>query len=85
MSMSIIVADTIDIDLENINKYALLALLAFSLAFNFVPSLLVADGLVLSPSLAIAAGIESAATFCSESALLFRRRLRLDSAGVSMA
>ena len=43
-----------------------------------------ADGLVLSSSLAIAAGVQSTASLRSESALLFLRRLRLDSAGVSM-
>ena len=42
------------------------------------------DGLVLSSSLAIAAGAQSTASFRSESALLFLRRLRLDPSGVSM-
>ena len=42
------------------------------------------DGFVLSSSLAIAAGVQSTASFRSESGLLFLRRLRLDSAGVSM-
>jgi hypothetical protein len=71
--------------------HALLALLIFSLVFGFglpartlVLFFSATDEFVLSSSLAIAAGVESAATFRSESALLFLRRLRLDSAGVSM-
>jgi hypothetical protein len=71
--------------------YALLALLVFSLVFSFglpartfVLFLSATNELVLSSSLAMAAGVDSAATSRSESALLFLRRLRLDSAGISM-
>jgi hypothetical protein len=73
---------------KKLNKnYALLALLVFSLglpASTFVFFFSTTGELVLSASLAIAAGMESTATFRSESALLFLRRLRLDSASVSM-
>jgi hypothetical protein len=72
-------------------NHALLALLVFSFGFGpglpartFVLFFSATDELVSSSSLAISAGVESAATFRPESALLCLRRLRLDSAGVSM-
>jgi hypothetical protein len=72
-------------------NYALLGLLVFSSVFGFgLPAWTFilffseTEELVLSSPLAIAAGVESAAVFRSESDLLFLRRLRLDSAGVSM-
>ena len=66
-----------------------LLVFSFSLAAKtfflvFVLALLVTDELALSASLAMAAGTESTTTPRSEFALLFRRRLWLDSAGVSM-
>jgi hypothetical protein len=92
--MDVIIADKNQYRLFYYQKkenYALLALLVFSFGFGlglpartFVLFFPATDELVLSSSLAIAAGVESAATFRSESALLCLRRLRLDSAGVSM-
>lgn len=87
-----IIADKIILTFFFFTKnHALLALLAFSLvlgfglpARTFVLFFSATDELVMSPSLAIAAGVESAATFRSKYALLFLRRLLLDSPGVSM-
>jgi hypothetical protein len=94
--MGVIIADresilTFIIITKNKN-YALLALLVFSLIFGFgfgLPAWIfvfffsATDELALSSS-AMAAGVESPATSRSESPLLFLRRLRLGSVGVSM-
>lgn len=76
---------------QKTKNHALLALLVFSLDLGFgLPARIFVlffsaiDELILSPSLAIAAGVEYAATFRSDSTLLFLRRLRLDSAGISV-